>query len=46
MTRMNTGPRRPDRLLADKADSSKATRAYLRASGIKATIPTKVDHAS
>ena len=37
-------PRRtPDRVLADKAYSSKGNRAYLRQRGIKATIPTKVD---
>ena len=42
-----TGPgrprRRPDRVLADKAYSSKANRAYLRQRGIKATIPVKAD---
>ena len=42
-----TGPgrprRRPDRVLADKAYSSKANRAYLRERGIKATIPIKAD---
>src|SRR5258705_7658267 len=37
-------PRRtPDRVLADKAYSSKANRAYLRQRGIKATIPIKTD---
>ena len=34
---------RPDRVLADKAYTSKANRAYLRRRGIKATIPSKVD---
>lgn len=34
---------RPDRVLADKAYSSKANRAYLREHGIKATIPVKTD---
>jgi transposase len=37
---------RPDRVLADKAYSSKANRAYLRRRGIKATIPIKVDQAA
>ena len=32
---------RPDRVLGDKAYSSKANRAYLRRRGIKATIPEK-----
>jgi transposase len=37
-------PRRtPDRVLADKAYSSKANRDYLRRRGIKATIPIKTD---
>jgi transposase len=34
---------RPERVLADKAYTSKANRAYLRRRGIKATIPSKVD---
>jgi transposase len=34
---------RPDRVLADKAYTSKANRRYLRRRGIKATIPSKVD---
>jgi transposase len=34
---------RPDRVLADKAYTSTANRAYLRRRGIKATIPRKVD---
>jgi transposase len=34
---------RPARVLADKAYSSAANRAYLRARGIKATIPVKTD---
>lgn len=38
--------RRPDRVLADKAYSSKANRAYLRRRGIKATIPVKDDQAA
>lgn len=33
----------PDRVLADKAYTSKANRAYLRRRGIKATIPSKAD---
>jgi transposase len=37
---------RPDRVLADKAYSSKANRAYLRRRGIKATIPVKDDQAA
>ncbi|MFD4401554.1 IS5 family transposase [Nocardia sp. NPDC058499] len=37
---------RPDRVLADKAYSSAANRAYLRRRGIKATIPTKADQAA
>jgi transposase len=36
---------KPDRVLADKAYSSKANRAYLRQRGIKATIPIKADQA-
>ncbi|GII42389.1 transposase [Planotetraspora phitsanulokensis] len=34
---------RPDRVLADKAHTSKANRAHLRRRGIKATIPSKAD---
>jgi transposase len=34
---------RPERVLADKAYTSKANRAYLRRRGIKATIPSKTD---
>jgi transposase len=34
---------RPDRVLADKAYSSRAIRAYLRRRGIKATIPERRD---
>jgi transposase len=34
---------RPDWVLADKAYTSKANRAYLRRWGIKATIPSKAD---
>src|SRR5690606_38455337 len=34
---------RPHRILADKACTSKANRAYLRRRGIKATIPSKAD---
>jgi transposase len=43
--RMDTGrPRvRPDRVLADKAYTSRANRRYLRRRGIKATIPSKAD---
>jgi transposase len=37
---------RPDRVLADKADSSKANRALLRRRGIRATIPEKDDQAA
>ncbi|WP_240522213.1 transposase [Amycolatopsis vastitatis] len=37
---------RPDRVLADKAYSSKANRAYLRQRGITATIPVKDDQAA
>ena len=33
----------PDRVLADKAYSSRANRAYLRRRGIKATIPQPAD---
>nr|WP_030504515.1 IS5 family transposase [Micromonospora purpureochromogenes] len=36
---------RPDRVLGDKAYSSAASRAWLRARGIKATIPIKADQA-
>ena len=34
---------RPDRMLADKAYTSRANRVYLRRRGIKATIPSKKD---
>ncbi|WP_438819689.1 IS5 family transposase [Micromonospora globispora] len=34
---------RPDRVLADKAYTSRANRRYLRRRGIKATIPSKAD---
>jgi transposase len=34
---------RPDRVLADKAYTSKGTRRYLHRRGIKATIPSKAD---
>jgi transposase len=34
---------RPDRVLADKAYTSRANRGYLRRRGIKATIPSKTD---
>jgi transposase len=34
---------RPDRVLADKAYTSKANRRYLRRRGIAATIPSKAD---
>ncbi len=34
---------RPDRVLADKAYSSRANRAYLRRRGIRGTIPIKRD---
>ena len=37
------GPARPDRVLADKAYTSRANRRYLRRRGIKATIPSKAD---
>jgi transposase len=37
---------RPDRVVADKAYSSKANRALLRRLGIKATIPVKGDQAA
>ena len=37
---------RPDRVLADKAYSSRANRAYLRCRGIQATIPEKDDQAA
>jgi transposase len=37
---------RPDRVLADKAYSSRANRAYLRRRGITATIPVKDDQAA
>jgi transposase len=38
--------RRPDRVLGDKAYSSKANRDYCRRHGIKATIPIKTDQAT
>jgi transposase len=34
---------RPDRVLADKAYTSRGNRFYLRRRGIKATIPSKAD---
>jgi len=34
---------RPDRVLADKAYTSRANRCYLRRRGIAATIPSKAD---
>ena len=37
---------RPERVLADKAYSSRANRAYLRCRGIAATIPEKDDQAA
>ena len=37
---------RPDRVLADKAYSSRANRALLRRRGIRATIPEKDDQAA
>ena len=37
---------RPDRVLADKAYSSRGNRRYLRRRGIKATIPIKLDQAA
>ncbi|GAA3770640.1 hypothetical protein GCM10022225_67030 [Plantactinospora mayteni] len=37
---------RPDRVLADKAYSSRANREHLRRRGIPATIPIKVDQAA
>ncbi|MFI5898565.1 IS5 family transposase [Actinoplanes sp. NPDC051513] len=37
---------RPDRVLADKAYTSKANREYLRKRGIKACIPVKADQAA
>jgi transposase len=37
---------RPDRVLADKAYSSRANREHLRRRGIKATIPIKEDQAA
>jgi transposase len=36
---------RPERVVADKAYSSRANRAYLRCRGIRATIPEKDDQA-
>ncbi len=38
--------RRPDRVLADKAYSSRRNRAYLRRHGIRCTIPVKDDQAA
>ena len=38
--------RRPDRVLADKAYSSRANRSYLRQRGIKATIAEPADQAA
>jgi transposase len=38
--------RRPDRVLADKAYSSKGNRAYLRRRGIRCVIPVKTDQAA
>ncbi|SDP96835.1 Transposase DDE domain-containing protein [Actinopolyspora xinjiangensis] len=45
VSRLSQGhPRtQPDRVLADKAYTSKANRAYLHRRDIKATIPTKAD---
>ncbi|WP_455566527.1 transposase [Nocardia gamkensis] len=37
---------RPDRVLADKAYSSRANRAWLRRHGIRATIPVPADQAA
>lgn len=37
---------RPDRVLADKANSSRANRAYLARRGIPATIPVPADQAA
>jgi len=37
---------RPDRVLADKAYSSRRNRAYLRRRGIRCTIPVKDDQAA
>jgi transposase len=37
---------RPDRVLADRAYSSKANRDYLRQRGIRCTIPVKADQAT
>ena len=37
---------RPERVLADKASSSRANRAYLRCRGIAATIPEQDDQAA
>lgn len=37
---------RPERVLADKAYSSRANREYLRRRGIPATIPIKIDQAA
>lgn len=45
VTRLHGGrPRtRPDRVLADKAYTSRGNRRYLRRRGIRATIPSKTD---
>jgi transposase len=45
VARLSGGPprTRPDRVLADKAYTSKANRAYLRRRRIKTTIPSKSD---
>ncbi|WP_419587068.1 transposase [Streptomyces sp. Qhu-G9] len=40
---VRAGRRRPDRVRADKAYDSRRNRAYLRRSGIKATIPVPTD---
>ena len=37
---------RPDRVLADKGDSAKANRGYLRRRGTRSTIPEKDDQAA
>jgi len=45
VARLGGGPprRRPDRVLGDKAYSSRANRQWLRDKGIRATIPTPAD---
>lgn len=47
VARVGGGPARtrPDRVLADKAYSSRANRGYLRRRGIRATIPVPADQA-